>query len=188
MMRRAVTLAGTCVLIAGACFAPRPVCAGQHNAKAQSKSDAGLPVPDPMRIDTEISEMLGAWQVGDLEQMHRYYADDATFVSGDFAPPIVGWAAYSSKFEQQWKHLAGVRLDRQNTMIRTQGDVAWVAYQWAFRGVVDGKVNETRGQTTLILRRSGSGWVIVHNHTSEVCPSPSTSSPGTAGADSPSSK
>ena len=37
-----------------------------------------------------ISEMLGAWQVGDVDKLHKDYADDVTVVNGAYAPPDRG--------------------------------------------------------------------------------------------------
>ena len=38
----------------------------------------------PTQIDQAIGEMLGAFQLGDVETMHKHYADNATFVSGSY--------------------------------------------------------------------------------------------------------
>lgn len=121
-------------------------------------------------IDHDIGEMLGAWQVGDVEAMHKYYADDATWVSGSYDPPVAGWQNYVQQYLQQRKDLSGVQLIRKNTNIFHYGDTAWACYQWEFMGLVQGKPTTARGQTSLVFVKQNGQWLIVHNHTSQICP------------------
>jgi hypothetical protein len=37
---------------------------------------------DEQQIDYMLSEMMGAWQVGDIEKLHSTYADEVSLVSG----------------------------------------------------------------------------------------------------------
>src|SRR5437899_3977272 len=59
--------------------------------------------------------MLGAWQIGDVEMLHKYYADDVTVVSGAWEPPLVGWANYLRAYQSQRERMTAGRLDRNNT-------------------------------------------------------------------------
>ncbi|MGH9727184.1 MAG: YybH family protein [Candidatus Acidiferrales bacterium] len=122
------------------------------------------------QIDHDIGEMLGAWQVGNVEAMHKYYADDATWVAGTYDPPIAGWQNYVPKYEQSRKGVSSEQLIRKNTTIFHYGDTAWASYQWEFQGFVGGKPTTARGQTTLVFVKHGDHWLIVHNHTSQICP------------------
>src|ERR1700731_790577 len=97
-----------------------------------------VPMSDENQIDYMISEMLGAWQVGDVEKLHKDYADDVTVVNGAYAPPIVGWTNYLAIYQQQRTRMQQVRLDRSNTMIKVAGNVAWACYQWDFGARTDG--------------------------------------------------
>ena len=125
-----------------------------------------IPMSDEQRMDYTISEMLGAWQVGDTDRLHQAYADDAVFVSGVWAPPIFGWPNYLPLYQQQRARTQQVRLDRVNTFIKVNGAVGWACYQWDFSGVVDGQPMTYRGQTTLVFEKRNDRWLIVHNHTS----------------------
>src|SRR6184192_2045393 len=51
-----------------------------------------IPLNDEQQIDYMISEVLGAWQIGDTERMHKDYAEDVTVVRGDWQPPVLGWS------------------------------------------------------------------------------------------------
>ena len=154
--------------------------------KKKKKDDSGSsqPIttqPDEQQIDNMISTMLGAWQVVDVEKMHQCYADDATFVSGTWAPPVVGWANYVPLYQSQRARIQQVRLERSNTYIRLAGTTAWASYQWDFSGTVDGRPMASQGQTTLVMEKQNNRWVIVHNHTSVAqVAQPGPATPGNA--------
>ena len=125
-------------------------------------------MPDEQRIDYLISEMMGAWQVGDIDKLHKCIADDVSVVNGFWAPPIIGWANYLANYNSQRARTQQVRMDRTNTLIRLSGKFAWASYQWDFSAVVDGQPSAAQGQTTLVFEKRGDDWVVVHNHTSLV--------------------
>jgi ketosteroid isomerase-like protein len=154
------------------------------NANTDVSQSADIPQQGGAQIDLEISEMLGAWQVGDTGKLHSHYSEDVTVVSGEYEPPLAGWSSYLAAYERQRQRVASVRLDRRNTYVRVEGNVAWASYQWDFAAIVDGKPSAARGQTTLILERRGDHWLIVHNHTSQICP-PDAPAPATPPASGP---
>ena len=131
-----------------------------------------VPLPDEQQIEYRISEMLGAWQLGDIDRLHQTYAEDVVFVSGVWAPPIFGWSNYLPIYQQQRARMQQVRMDRTNTYIKVSGNVGWACYQWDFTGVVDGNQTSSQGQTTLVLEKRNTKWMIVHNHTSVAQPMP----------------
>jgi ketosteroid isomerase-like protein len=131
-------------------------------------SGLAIPLPDEQQIDYLISEMLGAWQLGDIERLHKAYADEVVVVSGVWAPPVIGWNDYLASYQQQKARMQQVRMDRINTLIKVDGTVGWACYQWDFGATVDGQPSSVQGQTTLILEKRNNHWVIVHNHTSLV--------------------
>jgi ketosteroid isomerase-like protein len=148
-------------------------------AQKKKKQDDSQPTPPPsviasipeqQRIDNTIGEMLAAWQLGDIERLHKNLADDISVVAGTWTPPAVGWTEYLAAYQAQRARMQQVRLDRSNTLIRIapSGQFAWACYQWDFSAVVDGSPMAAEGQATLILEKKGENWVIVHNHTSLV--------------------
>jgi len=153
-----------------------PAAASQKDKKKKNDQPATddkpvIPMNDQQQIDYLISEMLGAWQIGDTDRMHKDYADDASFVNGVWAPPVFGWTNYLAGYQQQRARMQQVRMDRSNTYVKITGNYAWACYQWDFSAVVDGQPTEARGQTTLVLEKRTEHWLIVHNHTS-VAPTP----------------
>src|SRR5277367_4148765 len=73
----------------------------KNKPAAQSDSSSVVPLPDEKQIDYNISEMLGAWQLGDIEKLHKNYADDVMVVNGIYAPPIFTWTNYLAVYQQQ---------------------------------------------------------------------------------------
>jgi len=168
---------------------------GQKNKKSNNKdaapSDQAAQAPigtDNDQIETDIGEMLGAFQIGDVEMMHKHYSENVTFVSGEYAPPIVGWQDYAALYARQRTAFQGMQIIRRNTLIVTRGDFAWATYQWEFDSSVNGQPYQLRGHTTLIFNKVGSNWLIVHNHTSGIYPEQTATAqqtPGTAAAARP---
>lgn len=159
------------------------LCGGGLAAQSQKKNkkdkqaqaaDTPPPLPDPQAIDQMISEMLACWQIGDVDMMHKYYADDVTSISGAFEPPLLGWDNYVKAYQAQRARVQGGRMDRVNTFTKVTGDTAWTTYQWEFAGQVDGKPSDVLGHTTLALEKRNGVWLIVMNHTSVVSSSTPT--------------
>jgi ketosteroid isomerase-like protein len=146
-----------------------PAGAQKKKKKIEPPPTDGKPVTllgDEQQIDYMISEMLGAWQLGDIERLRKDYADDVSIVNGIWAPPVFTWTNYLAAYQQQHARMQQVRMDRSNTYIKRTGNFAWACYQWDFSAVVDGQPSAARGQTTLIAEKRNDHWVIVHNHTS----------------------
>ena len=141
--------------------------ADAEGTKAVSKEMTDK-MTDQEKIDFAISEMIGAWQIGDITKLHKNIADDVVVVNGTWAPPVVGWDNYLSSYNFQRTRVQQIRMDRVNTLIRINGNSASVCYQWEFSGVVDGQQTGARGQTTLVFEKRADKWMIIHNHTSVV--------------------
>ena len=170
--RRSIGVLAAALVFALSCN----VAAAQKKTKTntnapQLNNDQAPPLPlgsDAEQIDHDIGEMLAGFQLGNIEMMHKYYADNVTFVSGAFEPPIVGWQNYVPLYQRQIGAFQAVQLLRRNTIIFPHGDVAWAMYQWEFSSMYNGQPYSLRGQTTLVFNKVGGNWLIVHNHTSEV--------------------
>jgi len=170
--RRLLSSVLSFLLIIGLTLALAANAAAQKKKKTEAPpptpSDNTSAMPDEQRIDYLISEMLGAWQVGDVDKLHKCIADDISVVNGFWAPPVIGWDNYLAQYKLQRARSQQVRLDRTNTLIRLSGKFAWASYQWDFSAVVDGQPDAAQGQTTLVFEKRGDAWVVVHNHTSLV--------------------
>jgi ketosteroid isomerase-like protein len=163
--RRVAALIAILVITSSAAWAQKK----PKNKAADQSPMPKVPMSVSDEIDKDISEMLAAFQLGKVEMMHKYYSDNAVFVSGAFAPPIVGWQNYVEDYKRSLAAFQGMQLIRRNTDVFVHGDIAWASYQWEFLSSYQNKPYSAHGQTTLILQKIGDGWLIVHNHTSQVC-------------------
>jgi ketosteroid isomerase-like protein len=166
------------VLLLGALLfliAASPAAAQKKKKNAPPPDNTSVvPLPDEQQVDFVISEMLGAWQLNDTERMHKDYAEDVVVVQGVYAQPVIGWPNYLALYQASRQRMNRVRLDRANTYIKVDGNVAWACYQWDFAAVVDEQTSTAQGQTTLVLQKRGGKWLIVLNHTSLVAPTPAS--------------
>lgn len=150
-----------------------------------SSANPIVPLADEQQIEYMISEVLGAWQIGDTERMHKGYAEDVSIVNGAWSTPILGWTNYLALYQQQRTRLKQVRLDRTNTYVKVNGTTAWACYQWEFAATMDGVPSAARGQTTLVLVKRDNRWLIAHDHTSVTQASQPGVTPGPQGAPAP---
>ncbi len=127
---------------------------------------------DEQQIDYMLSEMMGAWQVGDVEKLPSTIADDVSVVGGSWGPPVMGWGNYQAVYQHQRARVQRVRMDRTNTYIKVKGDVAWACYQWIFTATLDGQPMQSQGLATVVMEKRNGHWLIVHNHTSLTPPAP----------------
>ncbi len=172
------------ILVSALYLACVPPVAAQKKKKTEPPASADsskmlVPLTDEQQIDYTLSEMLGAWQLGDIEKMRKDYGDDVVIVNGSWAPPVLGWNNYLAIYQPQRARMQQVRMDRFNTYIKVSGTVGWACYQWDFEAVVDGQQTQSQGHTTVVLEKRNNHWVIVLNHTS-FAPKPPQAVPATA--------
>jgi len=127
-----------------------------------------LPKSDSQAVDQTIGEALGYWQIGEVESLHKYYADDVVVVSGAWEPPVIGWDNFVKAYQAQRARVTGVRMDRSNTFIKVNGNSAWGTYQFLYTAMMDNNAVQYRGHTTVLLAKQADRWVITLNHSSVV--------------------
>jgi ketosteroid isomerase-like protein len=150
---------------------------GTTAGDAAANSASIPPLSDSQAVDQTIGEALGYWQIGDVESLHKYYADDVVVVSGLWEPPVIGWDNFLKAYQARRTQVTGERMDRSNTVIKVNGNCAWATYQFLYAAMKDNQVAQFRGHTTLVLERRGDRWVITLDHSSVVdstVPSPAT--------------
>ena len=145
------------------------------------------PASDSQAVDQAIGEALGYWQIGDIQSLHKYYADDVVVVSGQWEPPVIGWDNFVKAYQARRAQATAERMDRSNTLIKVNGNFAWATYQFVYAAMKDNQVAQFRGHTTLVLARQADRWVITLDHSSVVdssVPAPAVPA-GSAGPSKP---
>ena len=108
-----------CILAAGLLIASSSNLSAGQNQKNKKSKDAsttaqaplGPPPPELEQIDHDIGEMLAGFQIGDVEMMHKYYADTVTFVSGDWSPAVIGWQKLRAALSEAARGVSGSAAD-----------------------------------------------------------------------------
>jgi len=174
------------ILVLLAAASPAAPQKNKDKKKDRSASDSqdsfNSSMPDSQAIDQAVGEMLGYWQIGDVDSLHKFYDDNVVVVSGLWEPPVIGWANFAKAYQEERAHVSGTRMDRSNTLIKVNGNFAWATYQFVYQTSAEGKIAQFRGHTTLILNKESGHWVIVLNHSSIVDSSISNSGPTASSA------
>ena len=146
---------------------------------ATEEIKSAMRMPDSQAVDQAIGEALGYWQIGDVEGLHKYYADNVVVISGAWEPPVIGWDNFLKAYQAQRAQVTGVSMERSSTLIKVIGNTAWATYQFLYSAQMNGSEVQFRGHTTLFLGRQADRWVITLNHSSVVDSSiPQPTSPG----------
>lgn len=164
------------ILLALACMALTAPAGAQKDKGKKKDQQANNPEPavtlpsasDSQAIDRTVGEALGYWQIGDLESLHKYYADDVVMVSGLWEPPVIGWDNFVKAYQARRAQVTSERMDRSNTLIKIEGNFAWATYQFDYSVMKDNQVAQFRGHTTLVLAKRADRWVITLDHSSVV--------------------
>ncbi|HKO03134.1 MAG TPA: nuclear transport factor 2 family protein [Candidatus Acidoferrales bacterium] len=185
MIRRLLVFAMVLTIVPGGMAAGPQKQAAQKQTPQQKDTSPLLQPEDDQAVDMAITDMLGAWQIGDVELLKKHYAENVLVVSGVWEPPLIGRENYIQAYQRQRERVRGVQLNRSNSFVRVQGNVAWAVYQWTFTGDVDGQPTGYRGHTTLVFEKQGGAWLIMTNHTSivampQAAPAPQPNPPAPA--------
>ncbi len=126
---------------------------------------AATPGPDRQLMQS----IWEAWSTLNPEAASKFYDKGATHVFFDITPlKYTGWADYQrgvrDVLAQFQSFKATVNPDAQ---IHRHGDLAWGAATW--HGDIvnkDGSKSSMDGRWTVLWRRKGNDWLIVHEHVS----------------------
>lgn len=182
---RGASCAVLALLMAAAAPAQRNRDKKNDTSREDLSSAINSVLPDTEVVNRTVSEALGYWQIGDVDSMRKYYADDLVIVSPVWEQPMIGWDNYVRAYQTQRARLTNGRLDRSNTYTKVTGNSAWTTYQWVYTATADGRTTAARGHTTLLLNKQGVRWVIGLEHTSVVldsqAPGPVSTETGPSG-------
>ncbi len=149
-------------------FLPLLMTVAVAGCAAGSASSVGSSAPRARAVEEirlVLSGVVDAWNRDDLDGHVRPYADSATYMQP--TGPLVGRTAIREMLRQAFQQSDGLagNLVFRDVDIRMVGDSAAVALG-AFIVEKVRADRDIRGRFTLILRRSASGWQIVHDHSS----------------------
>lgn len=142
--------------------APRIACAVTALLLGVSPA-SGQPTDGPVaEIQAVLDDMVEAWNADDLEGHVAAYADDATYVT----PPrvLTGRAEITASlrgFEQNGELVGTLRFTEVSIRMLGASHALIVG-----RFTLDGSGGGATGRFTLVARRVGDEWVMLHDHSS----------------------
>ncbi len=119
------------------------------------------------RVRAVLAEQVEAWNDGDLERFMDSYDDQVTFFTGGTI--LEGREALAARYRQRYQKEGkemGRLSFRELHVQALNGDHVFARGRWK----VEMQPETPEGLFTLLLRRTATGWKIVHDHTSSVEP------------------
>jgi ketosteroid isomerase-like protein len=132
---------------------------------------AGVEAPSGASILRTLLEQRSAAVVSrDLAAIEGFYANDDTLVAFRPGGSIYrGWAAYRKYWEAALPHVPdGFEIDWHDDITAFEADDLIAGHlTWSTEG---GGSTRQEGRLTIVLRKRGERWVIVHEHLSTAPP------------------
>ncbi len=123
------------------------------------------PEADTARVRKVIDELARAFERGDLTSLDTLYHDSVTVFEG--ANVDRGWMAYrNGHLAPELVALGERRVRLDDVRVRLAGSTAWATYAYTLSATRDGERLAVRGVGTMVLRKLGGRWRVVHSHTS----------------------
>ena len=130
--------------------------------KAVSKVDPTKAVHD---VFNRLAE--GIRQADAEKVMSVYERNDRILFFNNNGTVTQGWDAMKTLRQESYAKAKNVTLDITGLRIEMLGaSAAYVTCKWKQRQETDGKLEESSGRMTLVFRKIGKGWKVVHLHTS----------------------
>lgn len=106
--------------------------------------------------------------------MNIYWNSPQLVVFNNNGTVTKSWAQVRANRESLYARLKDVKIAVRDVRVQMIGaDNAVVSYLWTQSQVADGTPESATGRSTLVFRRVGVAWKVVHAHTSPDAPDPS---------------
>jgi ketosteroid isomerase-like protein len=169
-----MTIRKTLLRLASAAVLAGPALpASAHDPKASSASVTGDRAPaEPAAV---VDDFHAALTAGDIPAALMRLADDAAvFESGGVERGKAEYAAHHAAADAAFAKAVPSRIVRRTG--QAFGDTAWVLTEGRTKGVYNDREVDRVTTETMVLRRQGAAWRIVHIHWSSAAARPAAKS------------
>ena len=129
--------------------------------------------PDPAKPVREAFDRLldGIRQVDAAKVMEAYDKGPRTLFFNNNGSVTLGWDQMKNNRESSYAKTKDVSLEVKGVRVEMLGPAAaYVSCTWTQSQVYDGKLENASGRMTLVFRRVGKDWKVVHLHSSPASP------------------
>ncbi|MDQ3819210.1 MAG: nuclear transport factor 2 family protein [Acidobacteriota bacterium] len=128
--------------------------------------------PTAKDVLAAFNALLDAVRRADAEAVAAFYWNSPQLeIYNSNGSVTKGWAQMHSNIVSSYPNLKDVKLDARDVHVQMLGrDGATVSFLWTQSQTVGGTPETGTGRTTLVYRRIGTSWKIVHRHTSPESP------------------
>ncbi len=135
---------------------------GQKGAAAATKAD---PAKDVRAVFDRLVE--GIKQSDAVKVMSVYDKSDRTLFFNNNGTATIGWETMKANREASYAKTKNVTLDVTGVRVEILSPTAaYVSCKWSQQQEFNGKLETASGRMTLVLKKTGSEWKVVHLHTS----------------------
>lgn len=134
-----------------------------------SAQKAAVGKSDPAKGIRDTFDRLvdGIKQVDAEKVMSTYEKSDRLLVFNNNGSATIGWETVKSNVETSYAKVSNVTLDITGLRVEILGKTAaYISCKWKQSQENDGKVENSAGRMTLVLKLVGKDWKITHRHTS----------------------
>ena len=135
----------------------------------QKAGAAAAAKPDPAKGVRDAFERLteGIRQVDVAKLMSVYDKSDRTLFFNHNGSVTMGWAQMKENRESSFAKTKNVTLETTGVRIELLSPTsAYVSFKWKQTQEHDGKLESASGRTTLIFKKIGKDWKVLHAHIS----------------------
>lgn len=141
---------------------------GQNKTKAAASKAAAQAAADEKAVRAAFEDLLTGIREANVDAVTGVYLNSPrTIFYNNNGSVTVGWEQDRKNRESRYPRTSNVKIDVRNvyvTMLGSEGAV--VACQWKQTQDFEGNAESASGRMTLVFKKVGKDWKVVHLHTS----------------------
>ena len=136
-------------------------------APAQGRGAPGHDGHEAMAVRAVVLAHAEAVQRGDVAALDTLWSHEPDVMIVEGAGADMGWARYRDHhLRPELAGFTGLRYSYDQLRTHVSGDLAWATFDYSLAGTLNEREIDVVGKGTMILKRTGGAWRIVHSHTS----------------------
>ena len=139
------------------------------------KAAVGAGKPDPAKdVRAALDRLIDGLKTVDVAKLMSVYENsDRTLFFNNNGSVTMGWAQMKKNREESFAKTKNVALETTGVRVELLSPTsAYVSFKWKQTQEFYGKLESASGRTTLVFKKIGKEWKVVHLHSSPDNPAP----------------